>query len=105
MSYLKNNKLDYIWSFNQIDMPITRFKLGMKECLQHDVIRPLGVIGHSGNIIRLRWSVIVRETGPYILSSPYRIEEINFDDIKLTSEIEKLSKIPIKFNQKSIPKI
>ena len=43
----------------------------MKECLKHDVIRSLGlIIKHKGNLIRLRWSIIVRETGPYVLTSP-----------------------------------
>ena len=105
MSNLKNKKLNYIWSINQLDMPLARIKLGLKECLDHDVIRSLGIIENKGNIVRLKWSVCVRENGPYVLTSPYNIDELNYENISLNPELESLSEIQIKFdNRKSVPK-
>ena len=101
---LMNNLKDknYIFKLDQISMPLTRIKIGLKECLKHGVIRNLGLIKNNGNVVRLKWSIIVRKSGPYLLTNKINLN----NNVNLNDKLNKLIETPIKFNdRKSAPKI
>lgn len=88
------------WKISNLDMQESKVRIGLKECLQHGVIRSLGIVEQSkGEILLLKCSIAINDNSVYKLTGD-RYETIKTHE-KLDDQQNKILKQPKQFNKRS----
>lgn len=87
------------WKLDQTNLQETRAKLGLKECLEHHVIRGLGIAEKKNTqIIRLKCSIVIQKNNIYRLTG--KKYDVDLLDVRLTNEFRDILNLPVNFNKR-----
>ena len=88
------------WKISNLELQESKVRLGLKECLQHGVIRHLGIIEQSkSDILLLKCSIIINDNSVYKLTGN-KYKKLNQHE-KLGNELNDILKQSKQFNKRS----
>jgi len=94
-----NEHSDYCWKLENIDMSEARAKIGLKECLQHGVIRRLGIVEQKDSeIVLMKCSIAIQNNSVYKLTGQ-KYKYVKSHD-KLDDELNKILTSSKKFDKR-----
>ena len=97
---VNKNMHNYLFAIDNLNLAESKAKLGMKECLNHQVIRNFGLIEKkNADVIRLKCSVAIQENSVYILTGKNNILQ-KIDDIETNKDFLKIFNKNPKFNKR-----
>ena len=88
------------WKIPNLDIEESKARIGLRECLQHGVIRSLGIVEQSkGDIFLLKCTIAMNDNSVYKLTGD-KYTSINTHE-KLDDDLNKILQQPKQFNKRS----
>lgn len=88
------------WKISNLDIEESKARIGLRECLQHGVIRSLGIVEQSkGDIMVLKCTIAMNDNSVYKLTGD-KYNTISTHE-KLDDEFNKILQQPKQFNKRS----
>lgn len=99
LNYVNKNYNNRCFKINELEMPESRARLSLSECLNHSIIRGFGVVEQSNSeIVLLKCSIAVQSNNIYKLTGD-KFNELEVSE-KLDNELNNILKYPKQFDKR-----